>query len=128
MNYYIAKTVSGAFEDVIERVTAALKEEGFGVIAEIDVRDTLKEKLDVDFRPYRTLGACNPHFAHEALQTEPAVGTLLPCNVVVEESAPGVCEVKAINPEVAMQAIPNDKLATIASRVTERLNRVLANI
>ncbi len=128
MSYFFSKRVQGNFEDVIEKVTAALKEEGFGVLTEIDVQATLKKKLDVDFRPYRILGACNPPFAYQALQAEPKVGTMLPCNVVVEEVEPGVCEVSAVDPLASMMAIHNTELEGIARQIQEKLKKVISSL
>ncbi|MDX1547693.1 MAG: DUF302 domain-containing protein, partial [Rhodothermales bacterium] len=96
--YYHARTLDLPFDDAIAHVTEALKEEGFGVLTEIDVQATLKKKLDVDFRPYRILGACNPHFAHQALQAEDKIGTMLPCNVIVQQTGDGRTEVAAVDP------------------------------
>ena len=128
MNYHITKTVSLPFGAAIEKVTEALKAEGFGILTDIDVKATLHKKLDVEFRPYRILGACNPPLAHEALQTEDKVGVLLPCNVVVQELKPGQVEISAMDPVGAMEAIGNPKLTDLARRVKDRLTRVLAAI
>ena len=125
MNYHMTKTVSLPFDTAIEKVTGALKAEGFGILTDIDIKATLHKKLDVDFRPYRILGACNPPLAHEALQTEDKVGVLLPCNVVVQEVKPGEVEVSAMDPVGAMEAIGNDKLTDLARRVKGKLNKVL---
>ena len=125
MSYTFDKIMTGDFEAVIEKVTAALKEEGFGVLTEIDVRATLKEKLDVDHPPYRILGACNPPFAHQALLAEPRIGAMLPCNVIVRESGPGEVMVSAIDPAASMQAVDNAKLAGIAGDVRDKLRTVL---
>ncbi|RMG43554.1 MAG: DUF302 domain-containing protein, partial [Methanobacteriota archaeon] len=104
MSYYFSKKVDLPFEKAIERVTEILQEEGFGVLTEIDVKETLKKKLDVGFRKYRILGACNPPFAHQALLAEPQIGLMLPCNVVVQETDEGMVEVSAIDPIASMQA------------------------
>ena len=125
MNYHMTKTVSLPFDAAIDKVTEALKAEGFGILTDIDIKATLHKKLDVDFRPYRILGACNPPLAHEALQTEDKVGVLLPCNVVVQEVKPGEVEVSAMDPVGAMEAIGNDKLTALAKRVKDKLNKVL---
>jgi uncharacterized protein (DUF302 family) len=125
MSYYISKTVDASFNDAIEKVTADLKEEGFGILTEIDVKDTLKKKLDVDFKKYKILGACNPGFAHKALQHEDKIGTMLPCNVIVEEHKDGTVEVSAVNPIASMQAVSNDQLADIAGEVRDRLEKVI---
>ena len=128
MNYYFARTLDADFETAIARTRAALQANGFGVITEIDVTNTLKSKIGVDFRPYRILGACNPKLAHEALQLEDKVGTMLPCNVVVQQTASGQIEVAAIDPVASMQAIDNPKLLEQAGRVGEMLKAVVAAI
>mgnify|MGYP000639042556 FL=1 len=125
MSYYISKTIDTSFEDAIEKVTADLKEEGFGILTEIDVKETLKKKLDVDFKKYKILGACNPGFAHQALQHEDKIGTMLPCNVIVEEHEDGSVEVSAVNPIASMQAVSNEKLSDIAGEVRDRLEKVI---
>jgi uncharacterized protein (DUF302 family) len=125
MTYYFTTEVEASMEDAIERVTNELKERGFGVLTEIDVQATLRRKLDVDFRPYRILGACNPTFAHQALQREPRIGTMLPCNVIVQETAPGKVEVSAIDPVASMQAVENPDLGEIAEEVRRRLREVI---
>ena len=127
MKYYIDKTVDLPFDEVIEKVTLALKEEGFGVLTHIDIRETLKKKLDVDFRPYVILGACNPHFAHQALQSEDKIGTMLPCNVIVQQQQDQV-EVSAVDPIASMQAVENEALGELATQVRAKLERVVANI
>ena len=123
--YYFARTVDGDLEAVVERVTEALKTEGFGVLTTIDVSATLKKKIDVDFRPYRILGACNPTFAHKALQAEDKIGAMLPCNVVVQDVGQGRIEVAAVDPVASMSAIENPALAGIAGEVREKLRRVV---
>ena len=128
MSYHFSKTVAMPFDTAIERVTEELKKEGFGVLTEIDVRATLKKKLDVEFRNYRILGACNPGFAHQALLAEDKIGTMLPCNVIVQELASGEVEVSAINPEASMQAVENPALAGIAGQVTAKLQTVIDNL
>ena len=125
--YYFAKTLNISFDDAIAKTTEALKEEGFGVLTEIDVRETLKKKLDVDFRPYRILGACNPPFAHQALTAEDKIGTMLPCNVVVQQKDDGV-EVAAVDPLASMMGVENPALVDIANEVQERLKRVIENL
>lgn len=128
MAYYFSTTVQASFDEAIERVTAELKERGFGILTEIDVQATLKQKLDVDFRPYRILGACNPPFAHKALLAEEKIGTMLPCNVVVQEIAPGTMEVAAVDPVASMQAIENNSLGEVALEVRRRLQDVIDSL
>lgn len=128
MNYYFNKTINGIFEEVIDRVTQALKEEGFGILTEIDIKETLKKKLDVDFKKYRILGACNPPYAHKALLTEDKIGTMLPCNVIVQEIEAGVIEVAAVNPMGSMQAVDNDALKGIAQEITLKLENVIEKL
>lgn len=125
MSYYFNKTVKGSFEEVIDKVTNQLKDEGFGVLTEINIHDTLKKKLDVDFQKYKILGACNPEFAHKALLAENKIGTMLPCNVIVQEINDHEIEVAAVNPMASMQAVENPKLADVAKIVTEKLKRVI---
>jgi uncharacterized protein (DUF302 family) len=125
MSYYFNKTVAVPFEEAVERVKAELKKDGFGVLTEIDVRKTLNEKLGVDFRPYRILGACNPSFAYKALQAEDKIGTMLPCNVIVQELTPGRIEVAAIDPLASMAAVQNPDLDTIGLEVREKLKAVV---
>lgn len=127
MAYYIAKTVSGDFDAVITHVIDALKAEGFGVLTEIDVAATMKKKLDVDFRPYRILGACNPKMAFKALTAEDKIGVMLPCNVIVQKTDAGV-EVAAVDPVASMQAVKNEALADIAGPVKEALTRVIESL
>lgn len=128
MSYVFKKIVKLTFEKAIEEVTAKLGEEGFGVLTEIDVRGTLKKKLDVDFRNYRILGACNPHFAYKALQEEAHVGAMLPCNVIVQEYENGDVEVAAIDPMESMRAIDNNNLAEIATQVRSKLENVVTSM
>lgn len=128
MNYYNSTTFEGTFEEAIIKVTDELKKEGFGILTEIDVTETLKNKLDVDFKKYRILGACNPHFAYQALQKEDKIGAMLPCNVIVEEHDDGTVEVSAVDPMASMQAIENDELKVIAENVRELLNKVIDNL
>jgi len=128
MSYYFAKTLDAPFEEAVAKTRAALAEEGFGVITEIDVQKTLKTKIGVDFRPYLILGACNPALAHEALKLEDKVGTMLPCNVVVQQVADGRTEVAAIDPVASMAAIPNPTLAAKAAMVGEKLKAAIARL
>lgn len=128
MNYHHGKKVNLSFEDAVEKTVEELKKEGFGVLTEIDVQETLKKKLDVDFRKYRILGACNPPLAYQALKAEKNIGVMLPCNVIIQELDDGAVEVSAINPMVAMQAVGNSKLSVVAEEVSNKLTRVLYNI
>jgi uncharacterized protein (DUF302 family) len=128
MNYFLAKTVSKSYDEALAAVTEALKGEGFGVLTEIDVKETLKKKLNIDFPKYKILGACNPPLAHKALTTENQIGVLLPCNVVVQEHPDGRVEVSAMDPAAAMQAIGNKELDAIASDVRARMERVLEKV
>ncbi|MBL8346303.1 MAG: DUF302 domain-containing protein [Rubrivivax sp.] len=125
MDYHFSKTVPLDFQAAVEKVTAELKARGFGILTQIDVRQTLKAKLDVDFRPYLILGACNPPFAYKALQAEDKIGTMLPCNVVVQQHADGKIEVSAVDPVASMAAIENPALAAIAEEVRGRLRQVV---
>ena len=127
MTYFTARTVEGDFDAVLDRTRAALQKHGFGVLTEIDVQATLKTKIDVDFRPYRILGACNPVMAHEALKMEPHVGVMLPCNVVVQQTEAGV-EVFAVDPAASMSAIDNPDLLRHAQTVGEHLAAAVAEI
>lgn len=126
MTYYLGKTLPVAFDYAVARTVEALKKEGFGIITEIDVQETLKTKIGVDFPSYRILGACNPTLAYEALKLENKVGTMLPCNVVVRDAGDGQTEVAAIDPVASMQAIDNPALTRAAERVRDRLARVIA--
>ena len=125
MSYYFTKELNIPFDAAIAKVTEELKKEGFGILTDIDVKATLKKKLDVDFRPYRILGACNPPFAFQALQVEDKIGTMLPCNVVVQEKAPGKVEVTAIDPVASMAAVDNPRLRTVGEEVRAKLKRVI---
>lgn len=125
MSYYFSKVLDVPFNDAVSRVVEELKKEGFGILTEIDVRQTLKKKLDVDFRNYRILGACNPPFAYQALQAEEKIGTMLPCNVIVQEMGEGHVEVSAVDPVASMQAIQNEGLGDIANQVRKKLSRVI---
>lgn len=128
MSYYFVKQVDLDFADAIEQVTMALSEEGFGVLTEIDVKETLKKKIDVDFRPYKILGACNPAFAHKALLAEPQIGTMLPCNVVVQVDESGKTIVSAVDPMASMQAVESEALGAIAGEVRAKLEKVIAEL
>ncbi len=125
MAYYFSKILEADFDDAVQRTVESLKEEGFGVLTDIDVKDTLKKKIGADFRRYRILGACNPRLAHEALQAEDKIGTMLPCNVVVQETADGKVEVAAIDPVASMMAIDNPRLGKTAGAVREKLQHVV---
>ena len=124
-DYSYARIVDGDVDSVVERVTEALKTEGFGVLTTIDVRETLKKKLDVDFRPYRILGACNPPLAHQALQGEAGVGVLLPCNVVVSEDADGTIAVSAIDPKAMFSVVNTPGMEPIVEEVRTKLQNML---
>ena len=128
MAYYFSKILHGSFDEAVTKVTEALKGEGFGILTDIDVQATLKKKLDVDFRKYRILGACNPPFAFQALQAEDKIGTMLPCNVIVQEHAEGNVEVAAIDPVASMQAIENPQLKGIAEQVQAKLKKVINSL
>jgi uncharacterized protein (DUF302 family) len=128
MPYYIANTVDGVFPLIVEHVVEALKAEGFGVLTEIDIKATMKKKLDIDFRDYRILGACNPPLAHEALTADDKVGTMLPCNMIVQDLGGGQIEVAAIDPSVSTERAENPMLQRIAETVTGKLKRVIAAI
>jgi uncharacterized protein (DUF302 family) len=128
MKYYFSKTLHENFEKVVDRVTEALKKEGFGILTEIDIKATLKKKLDVDFKKYRILGACNPPYAYKALQAEDKIGTMLPCNVIVREIEDGFVEVAAVNPMASMQAVENTQLGEIAQEITAKLENVIERL
>ncbi len=128
MSYYFDKQTELSFDEAIERVTKLLADGGFGVLTQIDVKETLKKKIDVDFRPYRILGACNPAFAHKALLAEPQIGTMLPCNVIVQVNDEGKTIVSAVDPMASMQAVNNEALGAIASEVREKLKRVIEQL
>ena len=129
MSYYFNKVLKGkSFNDAIDLVTAELKKEGFGILTEIDVKETLKSKIDVDFKKYKILGACNPHFAYEALQSEDKIGVLLPCNVIVQEHENGAVEVSAVNPMASMSAVQNKNLGELASKVQLKLIKVINSL
>lgn len=125
MTYYFSKILIAGFDEGVQRVIEALKEEGFGVLTDIDVKETLKKKINVDFRSYRILGACNPALAHEALSAEDKIGTMLPCNVIVQELDHGRIEIAAIDPVASMQAVGNPRLAQTGAKVRDKLRRVI---
>lgn len=128
MTYYFSAILPLSFDDAVRRTTDALKKEGFGIITEIDVKETLRKKLGVDFRSYKILGACNPTLAHQALQLEDKVGTMLPCNVVVQEIGEGRVEIAAVDPVASMAAIDNPRLNELAEDVRDRLKKVVASL
>jgi len=128
MKYYFNTTLEGDFDLIIEKVTEELKKEGFGIMTDIDIKETLKKKLDVDFKKYRILGACNPPYAHKALEAEDKIGTMLPCNVIVQEISKGVVEVAAVNPMASMQSVENETLKEIAKEITTKLERVIEKL
>lgn len=128
MKYYFNKTIFAPFDEAITRVTEELKKEGFGILTDIDVQQTLKKKLDVDFRKYRILGACLPSYAYKALQAEDKIGTMLPCNVIVQEMDKGKVEVAAIDPIASMQAVDNESLREIADQVQAKLKKVIDSL
>lgn len=128
MAYYFNKIINTSFEEAIAKVTDALKAQGFGVLTEIDVKSTLKQKLDVDFRNYRILGTCNPPFAYKALSVEDKIGTMLPCNVIVQELSEGRIEIAAIDPIASMSAVQNSALGDIAYEVQDRLRKVIKSL
>ena len=128
MTYYFSKTLQLSFDEAVAKAVEELKKEGFGILTEIDVKETLKKKLNVDFRKYKILGACNPPFAYQAMQSEDKVGLMLPCNVIVQETANGKTEVSAIDPIASMQAIDNPKLMEVAEQVQAKLRKVINNL
>jgi uncharacterized protein (DUF302 family) len=127
MSYYFSKTLRTSFDDAIARVTEALKQQGFGVLTDIDVKATMKKKLDVDFRNYRILGACNPPFAHRALELEDKIGTMLPCNVIVQQVGDAV-EVAAVDPLASMASVNNPALGEIGAQVRAKLQAVIESL
>jgi uncharacterized protein (DUF302 family) len=127
-NYGFSKIVNFGYDEAIEKVTEELKKEGFGVLTEIDVKETLKKKLDVDFKPYKILGACNPQFAYKSLQTEEQIGLMLPCNVIVYVNEEGKTIVAAIDPIASMQAVENDKLGEVAETIQSKLKNIISNL
>ena len=128
MSYYFSKILNVSFDEAVSKVIEELKKEGFGILTDIDVKETLKKKLNVDFKKYRILGACNPPFAYQALQAEDKIGTMLPCNVIVQEHAEGKVEVAAVDPIASMMAIENPKLRGIAEQLQAKLKRVIDNL
>lgn len=128
MKYYISKKIDATFEQAIDRVKESLENEGFGVLSEINIHDKLKEKLNVDFKRYTILGACNPAYAYKALQNEDKIGTMLPCNVIVQELGKNEVEVAAIDPVASMMAIENPKLAKLAGEIKKKLERVIESL
>jgi len=127
-NYGFSKVVNLGYEEAIEKVTEELKKEGFGVLTEIDVKETLKKKLDVEFKPYKILGACNPPFAYKSLQAEEQIGLMLPCNVIVYVNDSSETVVAAINPIASMQAVKNDKLGEVAEAIQSKLKKVISSL
>ena len=128
MEYYFSKTLNVSFDEAVKQINEALKTEGFGVISEINMHDKLKEKLGVDFKRYKILGACNPPYAYKALQAEDKIGTMMPCNVLVIEQGQNKIEIAAVNPIASMQAISNPSLGNIALEVTNKLRKVIDNL
>lgn len=128
MKYYFNKTLKAGFDQTIEKVTERLKEAGFGILTEIDVQATLKKKLDVDFKPYKILGACNPPFAYKALLAENKIGTMLPCNVIVQELENGEVEVSAVDPVASMKAVDNKTLEEVAQIIQGKLKSIIENL
>lgn len=128
MNYYFSTTLNTDFETAKEQVTEALSKEGFGILTEISVDQTFKKKLDIDFKKYHILGACNPNFAHQAISKEDKIGVMLPCNVILEETEDGSIEVSAVDPIASMSAVDNAGLADIAGEVQERLKKVIESL
>ena len=128
MEYYFNKTITDSFENAIQKVTEALKKEGFGILTEIDLKATLKKKLDVDFYSYTILGACNPPFAYKALMAEDKIGTMLPCNVIVQEKVAGQIEVSAADSAASMLAVENKELVEIATEIRDRLKKVIEQL
>jgi len=129
MNYYFTTTLGNlSFSEAISKVKEELKKEGFGVLTEIDIKSTMKSKLDVDFYNYTILGACNPPFAYKALQAEDKIGTMLPCNVIVQEKEKGVIEISAVDPAASMSSVANEDLNSIAGEVRDTLQRVISNL
>jgi uncharacterized protein (DUF302 family) len=129
MNYYFTTTLRNlSFSEAISKVTEELKKEGFGILTEIDIKSTMKSKLDIDFYNYTILGACNPPFAYKALQAEDKIGTMLPCNVIVQEKEQGVIEISAVDPAASMSGVANEDLNDIAGEVRDTLQKVISNL
>lgn len=128
MSYHFSKILSSDFDSAITKVIEELKNEGFGIVTDIDMKETLKKKIDVDFRKYRILGACNPKYAYQALLLEDKVGTMLPCNIVIQEHSDGSIEVSAVDPLASMMAIKNEKLVPLANEISGKLQKVIENI
>ena len=128
MSYYISKTIASGFKQAMNQVVESLKTEGFGVISEIDIQQKLKEKLDIDFRRYIILGACNPSNAFQALELEDKIGTMLPCNVIVQEIGENIIEVAAVDPAASMMAVHNQELNDIAKEIRDKLERAIRSI
>lgn len=127
MSYYASRTLKAGFDEAVERITRSLKEQGFGIITEIDLKATFRKKLDKEFRQYKILGACNPDYAFEALQREDKIGTMLPCNVIVQERGAGEVEIAAVNPVASMQAVGNEELKQVAGQVEKMLEAAVRN-
>ena len=128
MTYHFSKIINLPFDAAVVATTDALKKHGFGVLTQIDVKDTLHKKIGVDFRPYLILGACNPKLAHQALALEDKIGTMLPCNVVVQQRGGGAVEISAVDPVASMSAIDNPNLGKIAGQVRELLKQVVSDV
>ncbi|QYA26959.1 DUF302 domain-containing protein [Gramella sp. MT6] len=128
MNYYYNRKIKGDFEEIMEKVKKELEKEGFGVLTEINVNETFKKKLDVDFRRYHILGACNAPYAYKAIGTEDKIGTMLPCNVILQQITDNEVEVAAVNPKASMQSVENNELSDIADSIAEKLQKVVQNI
>ncbi len=129
MSYYISKTIEGlSFQEAIEKATEELKKEGFGVLTSIDFTATMKKKLDVDMYNYTILGACNPQYAYKAVQAEDKIGTMLPCNVIIQERTAGKIEITAVDPMASMQSVENESLGGIATEIKEKLERFIQSL
>ena len=128
MSYYFSKKLAVSFEEAVTKAVDELKKEGFGILTEIDVKEAMKKKLNVDFREYKILGACNPPFAYKALQAEDKIGTMLPCNVIVQETPDGKVEVAAVDPVASMQAVENSALKKIAAEIQNKLKKVIDSL